>query len=336
MKENEKMKNAPFPQAAWLRIVMRYRRPSITKSTWQLVNTLIPYIGLVGLMFWSLQWSYLITLLLALPAAALAVRLFIISHDCGHRSFFASKGMNNFWGALTSMLVWTPYTYWRHEHARHHAGSGNLDRRGTGDIWTLTVSEYQALSRFHRMRYRLYRNPWFLFGVAPLYTFTVGYRFWARGSGKPERISVLRTNLVLVAVMALAHWTIGLKVFLLVQLPIVAIAASAGVWLFYIQHQFENVYWEKTDRWDFFRQAMAGSSFYNLPRWLAWCTANIGYHHVHHLSPGIPNYRLADCHRENPLFQEVNRITLATSLKSLSFRLWDEASRSMVGFKAAA
>jgi omega-6 fatty acid desaturase (delta-12 desaturase) len=244
--------------------------------------------------------------------------------------------VNDFWGEVTSMLVWTPYAYWRNEHARHHAGSGNLDRRGTGDIWTLTVEEYRKLSRFHRLRYRLYRHPLFLFGVAPLYVFTVGYRFWARWAGKTERLSVLRTNLVLLAMLALFHSTVGLKAFFMVQLPILALAASAGVWLFYVQHQFENVYWEKTDRWDFFTQAIAGSSFYKLPRWLAWCTANIGYHHVHHLSPGIPNYRLADCHRENAIFKEANRVTLTTSLKSLTFRLWDEETRKMVGFKDAA
>jgi omega-6 fatty acid desaturase (delta-12 desaturase) len=287
-------------------------------------------------MYWSLSWHYAITLLLAIPAAGFAVRLFIISHDCGHQSFFKTKRMNTIWGSVTSFLVWTPYTYWKNEHARHHASSGNLDRRGIGDIWTMTASEYKSKRWPIRMAYRLYRNPVVLFGLGPVFLFTVGYRFWAPWCGKAERLSVLRTNLLLALMLLLSHYTIGLKAFFLVIIPPTALAASMGVWLFYVQHQFEDVYWARSDSWDFFHQAIAGSSYYRLPRLFQWFSANIGFHHVHHLSPRIPNYFLARCHLENPVFHKARELTLRSSLKLLRFRIWCERRRKMVGFGAVA
>ena len=312
----------------------RYKASGWGRAAWQLTNTLIPYFALMVLMYLSLRWSYLVTLALALPAAGLMVRLFIISHDCGHGSFFRSKRANDRWGRVAAFLSWTPYDYWRKEHAKHHSTAGNLDRRGIGDIWTLTVSEYKASHWALRLLYRFYRNPFVLFVIGPTFTFTIGYRFPSRWAGKSERRSVHSTNLLMIGLLALAHLTIGLKAFLLIQLPVIAVASAAGVWIFYIQHQFEDVYWEETATWDFFKQAIEGSSYYRLPRVLQWFTGSIGYHHVHHLSPRIPNYRLEKCHRENPLFHRASLLTLRTSLKSLRFRLWDENTRKMVDFSA--
>ena len=320
-------------RSEWESIVARYRGPDTLRSVWQLVNTLVPFLGLLSLMVWSLSGPYWVTLLLAVPAAAFGVRLFIVSHDCGHRSFFKSRRMNDFWGELTALLVWTPYTYWRNEHARHHSSSGNLDRRGIGDIWTMTVDEYAAAPRLTRLRYRLYRNPVLMFVLGPLYLFTIGYRFWGNWAGRAERLSILRTNLFLAMALVLCHYTIGLKAFLLIELPVTALAASAGVWLFYVQHQFEDVYWERADEWDFFAQAIEGSSCYRLPRVLQWFSGNIGFHHVHHLSPRIPNYRLERCHRENAIFHRARQLTLRQSLKALRYRLWDARTRKMVGFE---
>jgi omega-6 fatty acid desaturase (delta-12 desaturase) len=318
----------------WRAIVARYRGSALGHSIWQLANSLVPFLALLVLMYWSLRWSYLVTLLLAIPAAGFSVRLFIISHDCGHQSFFKSRRLNDFWGEVTALLVWTPYTYWKQEHARHHSTAGNLDRRGVGDIWTLTVSEYMAKPRIVRLLYRLYRNPIVLFGLGPIFLFTIGYRHWSAWAGRTERLSILRTNLFLAMVLVLCHYTIGLKAFLMIELPVTLLGSTAGVWLFYVQHQFEDVYWEENGRWDFFAQAIEGSSCYRLPRVLQWFSGNIGFHHVHHLSPRIPNYRLERCHRENPVFHRARELTLWTSLKSLGFRLWDERSRKMVGFRA--
>lgn len=328
-------KDTPMPadRIAWKRIVARYKGPLGFRSVWQLLNTFVPYFALLAVMVWSLRVSYIITLLLAIPAAGFAVRLFIIAHDCGHRSFFKTKRANDFWGSITSFFVLTPYVYWRNEHARHHASSGDLDRRGIGDIWTLTVSEYSSKPLGIRLLYRLYRHPFVLFALGPLFVFVVKQRYCSGGwTGRAERLSVLRTNLMLVSVLALAHYTLGLKALFLVQFPVVTLAATAGVWLFYVQHQFENGYWARAKEWDFFRMAIEGSSFYSLPRILQWFAGNIGYHHVHHLSPRIPNYRLAKCHRENSIFQSATTLTLRSSLQSVRFRLWDERHHKMVGF----
>ncbi|MBL7077739.1 MAG: fatty acid desaturase [Kiritimatiellae bacterium] len=326
----------PLSDTNWRAMVKRYCRPKVASSVWQLVNTIVPYFALLGLMYVCLGRSYLLTLLLAIPAAGFAIRLFIISHDCGHHSFFLSRRLNALVGAVTAFLVLTPYTYWKNEHARHHASSGNLDRRGTGDIWTLTTAEYAAQPLPVRLAYRLYRNPVVLFVIGPLFLFAVNYRFWSKWAGKRERLSVLLTNLALTAMLVLCHYTIGLKAFVMIQLPVLWLAAVLGVWLFYVQHQFEDVSWERNDNWDFATQAIAGSSYYRLPRLLQWFSANIGFHHIHHLAPRIPNYRLARCHQENPLFHRARELTLRTSLRSLAYRLWDEQTRRMTSFSGRA
>lgn len=281
----------------------------------------------------SLDVSYWLTLALAVPAAGFLVRVFIIFHDCGHGSFFRSRRANDFWGVVTGVLTFTPYRQWRHDHAIHHATSGDLDRRGTGDIWTLTVREYLEGPRWKRVAYRLVRSPIVLFLLAPPYVFLVQHRLPSRASGPRERWSVLWTNVTLVGIVVLMSLAIGFERFLLIQLPVSMIAGAAGVWLFYVQHQFEGADWKRRREWDFVGAALNGSSFYRLPKVLQWFSGNIGFHHIHHLSPAVPNYNLEKCHRAEPLFQSVNAVTLWGSLKSLSFRFWDEQQERLVGYR---
>jgi omega-6 fatty acid desaturase (delta-12 desaturase) len=278
----------------------------------------------------SLDVSYWLTLLLSIPTAGFLVRIFIIFHDCGHGSFFASRRANDLVGAFTGVLTFTPYHRWRRAHAVHHATAGDLDRREMGDVWTMTVMEYIEAPAVRRLGYRLYRNPVIMFTLGSWLSFLVFQRFWYR-EGKRERNSVLWTNLALLFIVVVASFTIGLKAYLLVQLPVLFLAATAGVWLFYVQHQFEGVYWERHENWDYMDAALRGSSFYKLPRLLQWFSGNIGFHHIHHLSPRIPNYNLEQCHNENPLFH-IEPVTLRSSLNSLGFRLYDEEHRRLVGF----
>jgi omega-6 fatty acid desaturase (delta-12 desaturase) len=283
-------------------------------------------------MVWALDISYWITLALALPAAGFLVRIFIIFHDCCHFSFFKSRRANKIVEFFTGVLVFAPYGQWRNQHALHHASASDLDSRGTGDIWTMTVQEYLEASRWKRAAYRLARNPVVLFILAPLYLFLVEYRFPSRAVNKRNRRGVHWTNCALLLIILLMSLTIGIKSYLLVQLPVMMFAASAGIWLFYVQHQFDGVYWERRKDWDFVAAALRGSSFYKLPRILQWFSGNIGFHHIHHLSPAIPNYNLERCHKENRPFQNVRPVTLWSSMKSLSFRLWDEQRKRLVGF----
>jgi omega-6 fatty acid desaturase (delta-12 desaturase) len=287
-------------------------------------------------MYFTLDISYWITLALALVASGFLCRSFIIFHDCGHGSFFKSLKANRILGFFTGVLTFMPSYYWSHQHAKHHATAGDLDHRGAGDVWTLTVQEYLALPRWRRMWYRLYRNPFFLFGVAPMYLFFVHYRYWRPGDNQRQRWSTIRTNIAVVVIVLAATFTIGIKAYLMIQLPIMIFATSIGVWLFYVQHQFENTYWERHGEWSYVRHALEGSSFYKLPRVLQWFTGNIGFHHVHHLSPRIPNYNLQACHESHPMFNSVKHITLWTSLKSLHYRLWDEDRKELVGFSYVA
>ena len=317
---------------SWREIVAKYQRPSVAKSSWQLANSLVPYLALWVAMYFSLGVSYWLTLALAIPAGGFLIRIFIISHDCGHGAFFHTAKANNFWGTITSFLVCNPYYYWKHEHALHHASTGNLDKRGHGDIWTMTVQEYLDAPLRTRLAYRFYRNPIVLFIVGGLYMFTIGYRFTHADGSKRDRMSVLRMNLALAAAVALAWFTIGLKAFFLVQVPIFALAAAAGAWLFYVQHQYEGVYWARQDEWDFVDASLEGSSYYKLPAVLQWFSGNIGFHHIHHLSSKIPNYNLPKCHHENAIFQDVHTITLWTSLRTLRYRLWDEENGRLVSF----
>jgi omega-6 fatty acid desaturase (delta-12 desaturase) len=319
-------------EISWQQIVRGYQNPDLKRSFWQIANSLIPYLILWLLMVLSLRVSYWLTLALAIPAAGFMVRVFIIFHDCGHGSFFKSQRLNDAFGILTGIITFTPYYNWRHNHAVHHATTGDLDRRGTGDVYTMTVKEYVAASPLKRLSYRVTRNPLVMFTVGSLLIFSILNRFSFGAAGRRERHSVYWTNLALLIIVLLASFTIGLKAYLLVQIPILAIGTSVGVWLFYVQHQFEGVYWARHDQWDFYSAGYKGSSFYRLPKVLQWFTGNIGFHHIHHLNPRIPNYFLQRCHEENSIFREIKPLTILSSLKSLKFRLWDEDRSMLVGF----
>jgi omega-6 fatty acid desaturase (delta-12 desaturase) len=323
---------SPPDTLAWKKLVAPYQTPTIGRSVWQVVNTLIPYAVLWYLMYLSLAVSWWLTAPLAVLAGAFMVRAFIIFHDCGHGSFFKSATANHVLGAITGVLTYTPYYHWRWEHAIHHSSSGDLDRRGTGDLWTLTVQEYLESSRWKRFAYRLARNPIVLFVIAPLILFLVLHRVPKLKAPLRERYSVYWTNLGVGIIAAGLIWIFGLKAYLIIQLTVLMVAGSAGVWLFYVQHQFEGVYWERSDDWDYAKAALKGSSFYKLPKVLQWFSGNIGFHHIHHLRPAIPNYNLEKCHKAVPLFQTVKPVTLFTSLKSLTFRLWDEQGHKLVGY----
>jgi omega-6 fatty acid desaturase (delta-12 desaturase) len=319
-------------KSSWQRAMAKYQNPDLRRSLWQVVNTFTPYFILLYLMHVSLAYSYWLTLALALPAGGLLTRTFIIFHDCGHGSFFKSQRANNILGTICGLLVFTPYYQWRFEHAIHHATSGDLDRRGTGDIYTLTVREYLQLSRWGRFNYRLYRNPLVLLGVGPWFTFLISQRFTNSISRKRERFSVYFSNIFILALLVIMEALIGVKAYLMIQLPVAFVAGLGGIWMFYIQHQFEGTYWERHGEWDYATAALRGSSYFKLPKVLQWFTGNIGLHHIHHLSSRIPNYALQQCHDENPVFQEVTTITLWSSIKSLRLNLWDEEQGQLVSF----
>lgn len=319
--------------ARWKAVVAEYQRPHAGRGAWQLVNTVGAYVAVWFLLWLSLSVSWWLTLPLVLLAGGLLVRVFIIFHDCGHGSFFASRIANDLWGCLTGLLCFTPYYHWRGEHAIHHGATGDLDRRGVGDVWTMTVQEYIEASRWKRFSYRLARNPIVLFMVAPVFLFLVLQRFPSAASKPRERYSVWWMNAALLAMGAGMSMWFGLVPYLLIQLAVLMVAGTAGVWLFYLQHQFEDAYWERGADWDYTDAALRGSSFYKLPRVLQWFSGNIGFHHVHHLSPRIPNYNLERCHLSDPMFQEVRPMTLWGSLRSLGLRLWDESSKKLIGWR---
>lgn len=324
----------PTRDSTWKEKVLIYQRPSLPRALWQLINTLGLYALLWYLAVRSVAVSYWLAVPLAILGGGVLVRVFIIFHDCGHGSFFKNRTANDVVGFITGMLTFTPYYHWRWEHAIHHASAGNLDQRGTGDVWTMTVQEYLDASRWKRFSYRIARNPFVLFLIAPLFLFVVLQRFPSRNANRRERQSVLWMDLAIVAMAAGLSALIGLKLYLMIQLMVMAVASSAGVWMFYVQHQFEDVHWERGDEWDFTAAALQGSSYYKLPRILQWFTGNIGFHHVHHLSARIPNYNLERCHRELLLAQNVKPITLRASLRSLFLRLWDEERKQLVGYGA--
>lgn len=300
----------------------------------QMASTLIPLALIVGLMFATVQTNYLLTLLLSIPAGGLLVRVFIIQHDCGHGSYFASRTANEFLGRLMSVLTMAPYGLWKREHAQHHATSGNLDRRGAGDIDTMTVAEYQSLSTLGKLRYRFYRNPFFLFGLGvPAYFIFLQRTPWLHAlSPRDCWKSVAGLNLGLIAFYGPLVYFFGWSDVLFVAWPIVHIASAAGGWLFFVQHQFEETQWDKAGEWDFQVAALLGSSFYDLPRVLNWFTGNIGLHHIHHLNSMIPNYRLQDCLNASTELRDLNRLTLWDSFKCASLKLWDERRRRLIRF----
>ncbi len=320
----------------WKTLVSKYQKSQTGKSIWQLFNSFIPFVLIWLLMLYALNYSYWITLLFAFPASGFIVRIFIIQHDCGHGSFFKSRRANDLSGLFCSIFTLTPYHYWRKSHAIHHASAGNLEHRGVGDIYTMTVKEYLQLSRWGKLKYRLYRNPLLLFIVIPTVLFLFIYRFPSHRSEKLKtyQLSVYMTSLAIAVLMGTMIWLVGLKAFLLIQLPITMITSSTGAWLFFVQHQFEDAYWTHDENWDYADAALSGSSYYKLPKVLQWFTGNIGFHHIHHLSPRIPNYLLEKCHKENPDFQSTAKVlTIRTSFKSMLLSLWDENQKKLVSFR---
>lgn len=320
----------------WKKVIARYQGADARRATVQMFNTLGPLAGVLALMYLSLGLPYWVTLLLALPAAGLLVRTFIIMHDCAHGSFFRSRRANGIVGWITGVLTLTPFEQWRHAHNLHHASSGDLARRGHGDVDTLTVREYATRSRWGRLKYRVVRNPFVLFGIGPLH-FMISNRIPPKGSPfrDKEVRAVWTTNLGLAALIAVVWFLLGWKMIVLAYLPAMYIAAAAGIWLFYVQHQFEDTYWRDHGTWDYATAAIRGSSYFRLPRILDWFTGSIGLHHVHHLGPRIPNYRLREAHEDNPLFHDVTTLTLASSVRTLRLALWDEEREELVSFGEA-
>lgn len=325
------MKASTNSQSNWINTIKKYNKPDTFKSWWQVINSIVPYIGLWVAMIYSLNISYWLTLGLSIIAAGFLARIFIIFHDCGHGSFFKSKKLNKIVGIITGMLVFTPYHKWHYQHKIHHKTVGNLDKRGVGDVKTLTVEEYKNLSRGKQLVYRIYRNPVMLFIIAPFFLFTVVNRFPKKElPGNINRYTHLTTLGIIVAVTAMSL-LIGIKSFLLIQIPILYVASGFGVWLFYVQHQFEDTVWERESSWNFRNVAMEGSSYLKLPKIIQWFSGNIGYHHLHHISPKIPNYKLEACYNENSLFQK-KPVTLMEGLKTIRYNLWDETEKRLVSF----
>ena len=319
----------------WRDAVAAYERPDLWRSAVDLATSVVPYLALLVAMYLALDVSYLLTLALSVPAAGFLLRSYIVFHDCAHGSFLPSKRANRWVGRATALLVYSPFEAWRHDHAVHHATAGDLDRRGVGDLPTLTVAEYEAMSPIRRLGYRLFRNPLVMFGIGPAFALVVKPRFVSRSARPRIRRSVMLTNLAIVVLVALACWLIGWREYLIVQWPAALMAAAAGVWLFYVQHQFEDAYWESTGDWSYADAALRGSSYLKLPRVLRFFTGNIGLHHVHHLSARIPNYNLQRAHDENPIFHEVPTLSLWDGLRAVRLKLWDEDRRRLVTFAEA-
>ena len=321
-------------RSEWQRVVARYERPDTRRAIVQLVTTLVPLGAAFFVMYRSLVLPYWVTLLLALPAAGLLVRTFIIMHDCAHRSFLRWPRVNDAVGMVTGVITLTPFGRWRRDHARHHASSGDLDRRGHGDIDTLTVREYLARSRWERLKYRLFRHPAVLLGLGPLHMILF-QRFRPKGTTVRDResASVWSTNAAILLTFLLFTAWVGARATVLVYLPAIYLAGVGGVWLFYVQHQFEAAYWKQHADWDYATAAIYGSSYLKLPAPIRWLTGSIGVHHVHHLDPRIPNYRLKRCHDENALFHGVTVLTLADGVRALRLALWDEKLQRLTTFR---
>ena len=319
-------------KVSWQKIVSAYSKPDLRQSIWQLINTLIPFFALFYFTMWSVDVSLWLTLPLSILTAGFLIRSFIIFHDCGHGSFFKSQRANDLVGVFTGLLAFTPYQRWKHEHAIHHATSGDLDRRGVGDVYTMTVQEYLASPWWKRLGYRVMRNPFAMLVIGPTLVFIISERIPPK-QGKREIASVWWTNLALAIIVPVMGIVFGWKAYLITQLLVIFFGTGAGVWLFYVQHNFEGVYWERHNQWNYFKASMQGSSFYKLPAILQWFSGNIGFHHIHHLGAKIPNYNLAKAYNENPVFH-IQPLTIASSLKCLKWRVYDETNKRLAGWEA--
>ena len=327
---------APARGAAyWRTAVAPFEQPSLGRGLLDIATSVVPYLALWVAMYLVYDVSYWLVLALAIPASGFLLRTFILFHDCTHGSFFESRRGNVWLGTFTGLLVMTPFENWKHDHAVHHGTSGDLDRRGVGDVQTLTVAEYNAKPWRGRLGYRLFRNPLVMFGIGPLYSLVIAPRFSSRAKRMRLRRSIIVTNVVLALIVGGLCWLIGWQQFLLIQMPMIVLAGTAGVWLFYVQHQFEDAYWQRSDDWSYADAALAGSSYLKLPKVLQFFTGNIGLHHVHHLSARIPNYNLQRAHDELDIFDDVPVLTMWDGLQAVRYKLWDEQSRRMVGFGTA-
>ncbi|WP_028784393.1 fatty acid desaturase [Thalassobacillus devorans] len=320
-------------QAQLRKNVSAFAKPDTLAGIRQLINTLAPFFLLWFLAYQSLSVSVWLTVALASVAGAFVVRMFIIFHDCTHQSFFKSSKANRIIGTITGILTMFPFEKWKREHAIHHATSGNLDKRGTGDIWVMTVEEYKEANVWQRLAYRMYRNPFVMFGLGPFFLFLYSNRFNRKDAKRKERMNTYLTNASIAVIYSLLIWAIGWQAFLIIQIPVLYVAGFLGIWLFYVQHQFEDSYFEEESDWDFVKAAVDGSSYYKLPKVLQWISGSIGFHHVHHLSPRVPNYHLEEAHESTPPLQKATTITIASSLESIRFRLYDEKNKKFISFK---
>lgn len=320
----------------WQKIVKPYAVADHKKSWFQFFNTVPFFFVFWALAYKSLSIHYGLTFLFSMVAAVFMVRTFIIMHDCGHGSFFKSKKLRTIVGYITGIITITPYVQWANNHATHHQTSGNLDKRGTGDVWTMTLKEYESASLLEKFQYRFYRFPFVTFIIGPIYLFWFTFRFTEKGNTEEARKSVYITNIALAIIIPTAMYFLGWKEFLMVELPILMMAQLLGTWLFYVQHQYEEVYWKRNGEWNYFEAAIMGSSFLKLPKFMHWCTGNIGFHHLHHLSHKIPNYNLERCHNENPVFQQAHSLTMMQSLKSIFLHVYDEEKGDLITFRECA
>ena len=319
----------------WRKALAPYERPRLGRSLWDIATSVVPYLALSALMYLALDVSYLLVFALAIPAAGFVLRTYIVFHDCAHGSFLPSKRANTWLGVAVGLVVYAPFVSWRHSHAVHHATAGDLDRRGVGDVLTLTVAEYGASPWLRRLGYRLFRKPLVMFGLGPIYGLLLEPRLVSRSARPRVRRSVILTNVVLAALVGALCWLVGWREYLLVQMPTALLAGAAGVWLFYVQHQFEDTYWQSADDWSYADAALQGSSYLKLPKVLQFFTGNIGLHHVHHLSTRIPNYNLQRAHDRNPVFHDVPTLSLWDGLRAVRFKLWDEERGRLVTFAEA-
>ncbi|PIB26099.1 fatty acid desaturase [Amylibacter kogurei] len=321
----------------WMRVLAKYRQPNMTRSIFEVFVTFAPFVGLWVLAWWTTFYSLWLTAGVCLVAGGFLVRLFMLQHDCGHGSLFSNKLANDWVGRVIGVFTLTPYDVWRRSHSIHHGASGNLEKRGTGDIHTMTVEEYRASSTMGKIMYRLYRHPITLFFIGPIYVFGFENRlpFGYFKDGIKYWISAMGTNAGIVAVSAILIYFMGFKAFAFVFCLSTFFAAAMGIWLFYVQHQFEETHWDQPEDWDVHDAALYGSSHYVLPGPLRWMTGNIGVHHVHHLYARIPFYRLSEVIKDHPVLAEMKRLTLWESFSCVNLHLWDEKSRRMVRFAEA-
>ncbi|WP_017379676.1 fatty acid desaturase [Paenisporosarcina sp. TG-14] len=315
------------------KLIAPFEKSDTTASVKQIINSIPPFFILWFLAYQSLEISVFLTVALAIVASGFVIRIFIIFHDCTHGSFFKSKKANAILGSITGIITLFAFEKWKRDHSIHHATSSNLDKRGTGDVWVMTIDEYIEASPGRRFGYRLYRNPLVMFGLGPLFLYLVSNRFNRKDARKKEKMNTYLINVAIVALYGFMIWLVGIQAFAIIQGTLLIVAGSLGIWLFYVQHQFEDSYFVEEEEWDYVKAAVDGSSFYKLPKVLQWLTGNIGYHHVHHLSPRIPNYKLEEAHESSPPLHQATTINLKTSLKSFNFRLYDESKKTFVTFK---